>query len=106
MKVLKEIQDWYKASILGNQSLQETRKALKAQKAFERRITEAAHHVFLSDRQSDDGIPFPVICIDGTVVYKICANPRSEKGEISLENVGEVLTRQRIQYAENTLNYR
>lgn len=106
MKVLKEIQNWFKASILGDQSLQQTRKALKAQKAFERRVAEATNHVFLSDRQNDDGEVYPVICINGTVVYKICTNPRSEKGEISLDNVGEVLTRQRIQYAENTLNYR
>lgn len=46
------------------------------------------------------------ICIDDTVIYKICENPRIEKGEISLEDVGEVLVRQRIHYAENNLNYR
>ena len=37
---------------------------------------------------------------------KIGENPRIEKGEISLEDVGEVLVRQRIHYAENKLNYR
>lgn len=52
------------------------------------------------------GAPYPVICIDDTVIYKICENPRIEKGEISLEDVGEVLVRQRIHYAENNLNYR
>ena len=52
------------------------------------------------------GSPYPVICMDGTVIYKICENPRIEKGEISLEDVGEVLVRQRIYYAENNMNYR
>lgn len=70
------------------------------------KLNEEARHVCLSDRPNDDGAPYPVICMDGTVIYKICENPRIEKGEISLEDVGEVLVRQRIHYAENNLNYR
>lgn len=106
MKVLREIKDWYKVNILDDQSLRQLRKKEKEKKSFEKRIEEAARHVFLSDRPNDNGMPYPVICIDGTVVYKVCLNPKSEKGEISLESVGEVLERQRIYYAENLLNYR
>lgn len=106
MEILKEIVDWYKANIGGNQSLKEIRKKVKEQKEFEERIDVAKHHVYLSDRPNDNGIPYPVICINGTVIYKVCANPRIEKGEISLEDIGEVLTRQRINYAENNLNFR
>ena len=102
MKVIKEIQDWYKANILGDQSLQKARE----QRLFERRIDDAINHVVLSDKPNDNGIPYPVVCINGTVVYKVCSNPRLEKGEIGLENVGEVLTRLRKHYAENRLNYR
>lgn len=76
MEVLKEVLDWFKANIDSNQSTKEIRKKEKAKKDFEKRIEEATHHVFLSDRPSDNGIPYPVICIDGTVVYKVCVNPR------------------------------
>ena len=100
MKMLQDVTDWFKAEILGDQSLQQERKKQKSQKDFEKRINEAARHVCLSDRPNDDGAPYPVICMDGTVIYKICENPRIEKGEISLEDVGEVLVRQRIHYAE------
>lgn len=106
MNMLQNVTDWFKSNILGDQSLQQERKKLKSQKVFEKRINEAAHHVCLSDRPNDDGSPYPVICIDDTVIYKICENPRIEKGENSLEDVGEVLVRQRIHYAENKLNYR
>lgn len=106
MKMLQEVTDWFKANFLGDQSLQQERKKQKSQKDFEKRINEATHHVFLSDRPNDDGSPYPVICMDGTVIYKICENPRIEKGEISLEDVGEVLVRQRIHYAENEPNFR
>lgn len=106
MKMLQDVTDWFKAEILGDQSLQQERKKLKSQKDFEKRINEAARHVCLSDRPNDDGAPYPVICMDGTVIYKICENPRIEKGKISLEDVGEVLVRQRIHYTENKLNYR
>lgn len=88
MKMLQDVTDWFKAEILGDQSLQQERKKLKSQKDFEKRINEAARHVCLSDRPNDDGAPYPVICMDGTVIYKICENPRIEKGEISLEDVG------------------
>lgn len=106
MNMLQNVTDWFKAEFLGNQSLQQERKKQKSQKDFEKRIDEAAHHVCLSDRLNDNGVPYPVICMDGTVIYKICENPRIEKGEISLEDVGEVLVRQRIHYAENKLNFR
>lgn len=106
MNMLQNVTDWFKSNILGDQSLQQVRKKLKSQKVFEKRINEAAHHVCLSDRLNDNGVPYPVICMDGTVIYKICENPRIEKGEISLEDVGEVLVRQRIHYAENKLNFR
>ena len=79
MKMLQDVTDWFKAEILGDQSLQQERKKQKSQKDFEKRINEAAHHVCLSDRPNDDGSPYPVICIDGTVIYKICENPRIEK---------------------------
>ncbi len=102
MNVIKELKDWYKASIIGDQS----KKDEKSKKEFENHVKEAAHHVILSDRVGEDGLPYPVICINGTVVYKITPTPCIEKGEISLESVGEVLTRQRIYYAENSLNYR
>lgn len=84
--MLQDVTDWFKAEILGDQSLQQERKKQKSQKDFEKRINEAAHHVCLSDRPNDDGSPYPVICMDGTVIYKICENPRIEKGEISLED--------------------
>lgn len=106
MNMLQNVTDWFKSNILGDQSLQQVRKKLKSQKVFEKHINEAAHHVCLSDRPNDNGSPYPVICMDGTVIYKICENPRIEKGEISLEDVGEVLVRQRIHYAENKLNFR
>lgn len=106
MKMLQDVTDWFKAEILGDQSLQQERKKQKSQKDFEKRIDEAARHVCLSDRLDDNGSLYPVICMDGTVIYKICKNPRIEKGEISLEDVGEVLVRQRIQYAENKMNFR
>lgn len=106
MKMLQDVTDWFKAEILGDQSLQQERKKQKSQKDFEKRIDEAAHHVYLSDRLNDNGIPYPVICMDGTVIYRVCENPRIEKGEISLEDVGEVLVRQRIHYAENKPNFR
>ena len=106
MKMLQDVTDWFKANILGDQSLQQARKKQKSQKDFEKRIDEAAYHVCLSDRHDGNGIPYPVICIDGTVIYKVCENPRIEKGEISLKDVVEVLVRQRIHYAENRLNYR
>ena len=106
MSFLKEISDWYKANIGGDQSLREIRNKKKEQKEFEERVDDAKRHVYLSDRPNDDGMPYPVICINGTVIYKACANPRIEKGEISLEDVGEVLTRQRINYADNKMNFR
>lgn len=106
MKMLQDVRDWFKAEILGDQSLLQVRKTRKSQKDLEKRINEATHHVCLSDRPNDDGSPYPVICMDGTIIYKICENPRIEKGEISLEDVGEVLIRQRIHYAENKLNFR
>ena len=102
MKTIQEVKRWFKAYILGDQNLRHQRQ----QKDFEKRVNEAAQHVFLSDRTGDKGLPYPVICIDGTVIYKICQNPRNEKGEISLEDVGKVLLRQRIYYAENKQNYR
>ena len=50
MKMLQDFTDWFKAEILGDQSLQQERKKQKSQKDFEKRINEAAHHVCLSDR--------------------------------------------------------
>lgn len=55
MKMLQDVTDWFKAEILGDQSLQQERKKLKSQKDFEKRINEAARHVCLSDRPNDDG---------------------------------------------------
>lgn len=106
MKTLQEVKRWFKAYIFGDQNLRDNRKHQRQQKDFEKRVNEAAQHVFLSDRTDDKGLPYPVICIDGTVIYKICQNPRNGKGEISLEDVGKVLLRQRIYYAENKQNYR
>lgn len=60
MKMLQDVTDWFKAEILGDQSLQQERKKLKSQKDFEKRINEAARHVCLSDRPNDDGTPYPV----------------------------------------------
>lgn len=105
MKTLQEIKRWFKAYILGDQNLRDNRNHQRQQKDFEKRVNEAAQHVFLSDRTDDKGLPYPVICIDGTVIYKICQNPRNGKGEISLEDVGKVLLRQRIYYAKNKQNY-
>ncbi len=42
MKMLQDVTDWFKAEILGDQSLQQERKKLKSQKDFEKRINEAA----------------------------------------------------------------
>lgn len=55
MKMLQDVTDWFKAEILGDQSLQQERKKQKSQKDFEKRINEAARHVCLSDRPNDDG---------------------------------------------------
>ena len=68
MNMLQNVTDWFKSNILGDQSLQQVRKKLKSQKVFEKRINEAAHHVCLSDRPNDDGSPYPVICMDGTIL--------------------------------------
>lgn len=56
MKMLQDVTDWFKAEILGDQSLQQERKKQKSQKDFEKRINEAAHHVCLSDRPNDDRV--------------------------------------------------
>lgn len=56
MKMLQDVTDWFKAEILGDQSLQQERKKLKSQKDFEKRINEAARHVCLSDRPKMMGL--------------------------------------------------
>lgn len=38
MKMLQDVTDWFKAEILGDQSLQQERKKLKSQKDFEKRM--------------------------------------------------------------------
>ena len=43
--MLQDVTDWFKAEILGDQSLQQERKKQKSQKDFEKRINEAARHV-------------------------------------------------------------
>ena len=54
--MLQDVTDWFKAEILGDQSLQQERKKQKSQKDFEKRIDEAARHVCLSDRPDDNGL--------------------------------------------------
>lgn len=43
MKMLQDVTDWFKAEILGDQSLQQERKKQKSQKDFEKRINENDH---------------------------------------------------------------
>lgn len=38
MKMLQDVTDWFKAEILGDQSLQQERKKQKSQKDFEKRL--------------------------------------------------------------------
>lgn len=38
MKMLQDVRDWFKAEILGDQSLLQVRKTRKSQKDFEKRI--------------------------------------------------------------------
>ena len=89
MKMLQDVTDWFKAEILGDQSLQQERKKLKSQKDFEKRINEAARHVCLSDRPNDDGAPYPVICMDGTVIYKSARILESRKEKSALKMLGK-----------------
>lgn len=85
MKMLQDVTDWFKAEILGDQSLQQERKKQKSQKDFEKRINEATHHVCLSDRPNNDGSPYPVICMDGPLSIKFVRILESRKEKSALK---------------------
>lgn len=89
MKMLQDVTDWFKAEILGDQSLQQERKKQKSQKDFEKRINEAARHVCLSDRPNDDGAPYPVICMDAPLSIKSARILESRKEKSALKMLGK-----------------
>lgn len=89
MNMLQNVTDWFKANILGDQSLQQERKKLKSKKVFEKRINEAAHHVCLSDRPNDDGSPYPVICMMVPLSIKFVRIPESKKEKLALKMLGK-----------------
>lgn len=61
MKMLQDVTDWFKAEILGDQSLQQERKKLKSQKDFENALDEGKKVQY-------DGVELDIFNEDGTIL--------------------------------------